>query len=51
MAVYGRKVSDFADYCEQQGMPLSYHHHMGAVVENEAEPGCVYEAFLYPAII
>ena len=37
MAVYGRKVSDFAEYCEQQGMPLSYHHHMGAVVENEAE--------------
>lgn len=37
MAIYGRKVSDFAEYCEQQGMPLSYHHHMGAVVENEAE--------------
>ncbi|MEC7242894.1 MAG: myo-inosose-2 dehydratase [Pseudomonadota bacterium] len=37
MALYGRKVSDFAEYCEKQGMPLSYHHHMGAVVENETE--------------
>ena len=37
MALYGRKVSDFAEYCKKQGMPLSYHHHMGAVVENETE--------------
>ena len=37
MALYGRKVSDFAEYCEKQGMPLSYHHHIGAVVENETE--------------
>lgn len=37
MAFYGRKVSDFAEYCKKQGMPLSYHHHMGAVVENETE--------------
>jgi inosose dehydratase len=37
MAIYGRKVSDFADYCEKQGMPLSFHHHMGAVIETQAE--------------
>lgn len=37
MAVYGRKMSDFADWCARSGMPLSYHHHMGAVVETEAE--------------
>lgn len=37
MAAYGRKMSDFADWCAQSGMPLSYHHHMGAVVETEAE--------------
>lgn len=37
MANYGRKISDFADWCAQQGMPLAYHHHMGAVVETEAE--------------
>ena len=37
MAVYGRKMSDFADWCAKQGMPISYHHHMAAVVETEAE--------------
>lgn len=37
MAVYGRKVSDFADWCAAEGMPISYHHHMGAVVEREPE--------------
>src|SRR3989338_4661906 len=37
MAVYGRKVSDFADWCAANGMPISYHHHMAAAVETEAE--------------
>ncbi|MCP4196014.1 MAG: myo-inosose-2 dehydratase [Proteobacteria bacterium] len=37
MAAYGRKVSDFADWCAAEGMPLSYHHHMAAAVETEAE--------------
>jgi len=37
MAAYGRKVSDFADWCARQGMPISYHHHMGAVVETDVE--------------
>jgi len=37
MAAYGRKVSDFADWCAREGMPISYHHHMGAVVEREPE--------------
>ena len=37
MAAYGRRVSDFADWCAGQGMPISYHHHMAAVVETEAE--------------
>jgi len=37
MATYGRKMSDFADWCAKQGMPIAYHHHMGAVVETEAE--------------
>lgn len=37
MAAYGRKISDFADWCAKEGMPLSYHHHMGAVVEREPE--------------
>ena len=37
METYGRKMSDFADWCASEGMPLSYHHHMGAVVEREPE--------------
>lgn len=37
MATYGRKISDFGDWCAKEGMPLSYHHHMAAVVETEAE--------------
>ncbi len=37
MAAYGRKVSDFADWCSREGMAISYHHHMAAVVETEQE--------------
>jgi inosose dehydratase len=37
MALYGRRVSDFADWCATNGMPISYHHHMAAAVETEAE--------------
>ena len=37
MAAYGRKVSDFADWCAAGDMPLAYHHHMAATVETEAE--------------
>lgn len=36
-ATYGRKISDFADWCASQGMPISYHHHMAAAIETEAE--------------
>jgi inosose dehydratase len=37
IAVYGRKMSDFADWCAARGMPISYHHHMAAAIETEAE--------------
>lgn len=37
MAAYGRNVSDFADWCAAEGMPLAYHHHMAAAVETEEE--------------
>ena len=37
IAAYGRKISDFADWCAANGMPLSYHHHMAAAIETEAE--------------
>ncbi len=37
MKSYARKVTEFGEWCAEQGMPLSYHHHMAAVVETEAE--------------
>ncbi|MEQ8601461.1 MAG: myo-inosose-2 dehydratase [Devosia sp.] len=37
MMAYARKVTAFGEWCAEQGMPLSYHHHMGAVVETETE--------------
>ncbi|KQN72581.1 myo-inosose-2 dehydratase [Devosia sp. Leaf64] len=37
MKAYGRKVTEFGEWCAEQGTPLSYHHHMAAVVETEAE--------------
>ena len=37
MKAYGAKVTAFGEWCAEQGMPLSYHHHMAAVVETEAE--------------
>ena len=40
VAAYGRKVSDFADWCLRHGMPIAYHHHMGAAVETERSSTC-----------
>lgn len=37
IATYGRKMSDFSDWCTGQGMPIFYHHHMAAVIETEEE--------------
>ncbi len=37
MKAYAHKVTELGEWCAEQGMPLSYHHHMGAVVETEAE--------------
>ncbi|MDR3496130.1 MAG: myo-inosose-2 dehydratase [Ancalomicrobiaceae bacterium] len=37
MKAYAQKVTAFGEWCADAGMPLSYHHHMGAVVETEAE--------------
>ena len=37
MKSYARKMTQFGEWCAEQGMPLSYHHHMGAVVQFEAE--------------
>jgi inosose dehydratase len=37
MRAYARKVTAFGEWCAEQGMPLSYHHHMAAVVQFEHE--------------
>lgn len=37
MRAYGRRLTDFGEWCADQGMPLCYHHHMGAVIQTEAE--------------
>ena len=36
-AEFGRKVEAVALHCENEGVPLVYHHHMGTVVETPAE--------------
>lgn len=37
MKAYARKLTEFGEWCADQGMPLSYHHHMAAVVQYEHE--------------
>ena len=37
MKSYARKMTEFAEWCKDQGMPISYHHHMAAVIETERE--------------
>lgn len=37
MKAYGRRVTEFGEWCAEQGMPLAYHHHMAAVVQFEHE--------------
>jgi inosose dehydratase len=34
---YGRKITALAEWCADQGMPISYHHHMAAAIETELE--------------
>jgi inosose dehydratase len=35
--VYGRKMTEFAEWCAGEGMPIAYHHHMAAAIETEPE--------------
>ena len=37
IATYARNMTKFGEWCAEQGMPLSYHHHMAAVIETEPE--------------
>lgn len=32
---YGRKLTEFATFCANSGVPLAFHHHMGTAIENE----------------
>jgi len=34
---YGRKLTTFGEWCVDQGMPISYHHHMAAPIESEED--------------
>ncbi len=34
---YGRKMTAFGEWCAEQGMPISYHHHMAAAIESEED--------------
>ncbi len=35
VVAYGRKLTTFAEFCAEQGVPLAFHHHMGTAIENE----------------
>jgi len=37
MRVYGRKLTAFAEHCHEEGVPLSFHHHMATAIETEGD--------------
>ena len=37
VAEYGKKLTRLAEHCAEQGVPLTFHHHMGTAVESEYE--------------
>ena len=34
---YAEKLSVFSEFMNAEGVPISYHHHMGTVIETEKE--------------
>lgn len=34
---YGHRLTAFAEYCAEEGMPIGFHHHMGTAIETEAD--------------
>lgn len=34
---YGHKLTGFAEFCADQGMPISFHFHMGTAIETEQD--------------
>ena len=41
---YAQKLSEVAKWTADQGMPLSYHHHMGSIIEAEADVDALMES-------
>lgn len=41
---YGEKLSRLADWLKAEGCPMTFHHHMGTVVETEADIDLLMEA-------
>jgi inosose dehydratase len=37
MRTYGRKLTDFAEFCAEKGVPLAFHHHMATAIETEQD--------------
>ena len=35
--VYAKKMTLFAEWCSEKGMPISFHHHMGTAIETEQD--------------
>ncbi|HBP73188.1 MAG TPA: myo-inosose-2 dehydratase, partial [Alphaproteobacteria bacterium] len=44
VAAYGRRLTALAEHCADEGVPLTFHHHMGTAVETEAELDAVMKA-------
>ena len=34
---YGKKLTAFAEFCAEEGMPIAHHHHMGTAIETHHE--------------
>jgi len=41
---YGEKLSKLADWLKSEGCPMTFHHHMGTVIETEADVDLLMEA-------
>ncbi len=37
VVAYGKKLTTFAEYCADFGVPLAFHQHVGTVIENECD--------------
>lgn len=35
--LYGRHLTEFAEFCAEQGVPLGFHHHMGTAIQSERD--------------